>query len=489
MKKALFLAILALSFLSFHKNVSALNTPVVSESPIVSIGVGNGNTPANVGPVHESIYHGDVSVFGTVTDTDIESYHFRVIKDGGSEGHTCTEELGLFSPDNQGYASTTLSKSACGFNYNKSEFITEGFANSLLAIVNTVDLGSFAGEGEYWLVLGAKDLLGNRTNADYTMDSRVKIIVDNTAPVTNGFVTVPGLEGPFTIQTTSTDDHGVAQTDIYSATSDGITCGLFTKTISLAGSNATSSSMAVQWTPEANGTYCVGVSSKDVLGNVEQVKTLSTEIHFQGVTGGNNGTTTATSTPQDNSTTTPPTTGSGSGNGASSGTPDSSSGSSSQSGGGSSGAGANGPIANLFGVQNSGGGGSAISNPVVPNQTPAQGLGPVLSGGIGGDLGVGESDTNSSSSTDANLVLEAKSTPNIKTTNSRVSGASKGAVGGVVTSVVSSTTEVASTTIATSTEQLAQVVSSGSGLGWPWWLLLVLVLVTGGYYFYFYKKD
>lgn len=474
MKKTLYVFVVLVVFLVGFDLAKAENTTVISESPVVSIGLGNGNNPVNNSPTHMGVYHGNISVFGTVSDSDIESYHFRVIKDGGTEGHTCTEELGLFSLDNQGYASSTLGKSACGFNYNKSEFISSGFTNSLLAIVNTVDLGVFNGEGDYWFILGARDQMGNRTNSDYTMDPRVKVIIDNTPPVTNGFVSVPGLEGPFTVQTTATDNHGVAQTNIYSAQSDGITCQAYTQAVSIAGSNATSSSMSVQWTPEVSGTYCVGIASMDIPGNLESVKTLTTEIHFQLPS---TSTTTATTTPVITPTPTPTSTStssnSGSGSSEGSGTPTSSTADNSVSSSGGSGAGSNGPITNSFGVQNFGGSGGSITvnstvNTETPSESNSKGLGPVYRDGIGGDLGVGNEENSDGKLKDKKVLTS--------NTNFQKSNSDKLA-------------NILGTTTSTSSDQLAQVITTGMNLNWLWWIILVVILLVGGYYFYFYSKK
>ena len=150
-------------------------------APLVSIGSGNGNSPANTGPVSNSTYNGELFVYATVSDTDLDSYHFRVIKDGGVDGFTCAGEEALFLPQNQGVASTTLGKEACGFVYNKSVYASPtGFTNSIIATLNTADIIAFSGEGDYWLILGAVDTAGHRTNSNYLNDARVKITVTNT---------------------------------------------------------------------------------------------------------------------------------------------------------------------------------------------------------------------------------------------------------------------------------------------------------------------
>ena len=152
--------------------------------PVVSIGVGNGNIPANTGPTHNAVFNETISVFATVLDTNLENYHFRVIKDGGSQGHNCTASNALFAIENQGYASTTLSKDVCGFNYNQSVYISPtGFTNVLIATLNTADLIAFGGDGDYWLILGALDASGSRAASNYLDDPKVKVTINSTTPV------------------------------------------------------------------------------------------------------------------------------------------------------------------------------------------------------------------------------------------------------------------------------------------------------------------
>lgn len=168
----------------------------VFPSPIVSIGVGNGNSPENTGPIFGNTYNGQVFVYATVSDTDLDNYHFRVIKDGGIDGYTCTGEGALFLPENQGYASTTLNKEACGFVFNQSVYVSPtGFTNSIIATLNTEDIIAYSGEGEYWLILGAIDTAGNRTNSNYLNDPKIKITVSSTTPVVQPAVTSGGGGG------------------------------------------------------------------------------------------------------------------------------------------------------------------------------------------------------------------------------------------------------------------------------------------------------
>lgn len=160
-------------------------TPFLVEAapfPIVSIGVGNGNVPSNTFPAHNSQIDAPFDVYATVVDDSLENYHFRVVKDGGVDGYTCLDSNALFAPENQGYASTTLNREACGFNFNQSIYTTTSFSNSIIATLNPKDLVSFGGFGDYWLIIGARDNDGNRTAVNHLDDARVKISINSLAP-------------------------------------------------------------------------------------------------------------------------------------------------------------------------------------------------------------------------------------------------------------------------------------------------------------------
>ncbi len=456
MKKTLFIAILLLPLTVLATNIEDEQGGSGGEEssgafPVVSIGVGNGNTPENLGPVHNSVFHGDIPVYVTVTDDNIESYHFRVVKDGGLDGHTCTEELALFAEENQGHASTTLSKETCGFSFNKALFITEGISNFFLTMVNTIDLGMFSGEGDYWFILGAKDMDQNRTHLNHLLDPRVKITVDNTAPNTIGSVLVPGLEGPFTVDTTSTDLHGISTTTIYSAISDGLNCQTFNPITSITGNLTNISTSSTQWTPEVSGTYCVGASSIDLPGNIEPIKIIATEIHFTAPF--------VPPTPTSTPTTTPSTVGSGS-----------------TGGGGGGGGGGNGPIVNTFGVS----GGGPITNPTIPNQNGGSGSGQSFAGGIGGDGTTLDTDnlSDSSQSSGQSQGIVGGSSSNLTGDN--------GSFANIAFASESLETSTSTDEIGTSEDQLAQVGSSGINLNWLWLLILAILIGTG---YYIYQKD
>ena len=123
------------------------NAAPIQTAPIVSIGVDNGNMPLNSGPVHGGEYQGLVPVYATVTDNHLQTYHFRVIKDGAAQGHTCND---LFASENQGYASSTLGRDACGFAFNQSVYTftsPAGFTNKLIATLDTQQLAVYGGYG------------------------------------------------------------------------------------------------------------------------------------------------------------------------------------------------------------------------------------------------------------------------------------------------------------------------------------------------------
>lgn len=188
MKKYTFLFILI--FVSGFQGVYAHegHEHNASTSPTVSIGVGNNNIPENSEPIHNSIYTvGDeITIFATVSDDDLDNYHFRIIKDGSIDGYTCEEEGALFAVENQGYASTTLGKDACGFVYNQSVYVEPmGFTNKLISIISAKDLIEYSGEGDYWLIIGARDVEGNRSNSNYLNDTRIKITLLNSTQTTD----------------------------------------------------------------------------------------------------------------------------------------------------------------------------------------------------------------------------------------------------------------------------------------------------------------
>ncbi len=228
------LSIIVLNAFAFAPFVQA----AIGSAPVVSIGVGNGNTPANSGPTHLGVYNGTVSVHATLTDADndLETYHFRVIKDGGSEGDTCSWTDTLSNPENQGYASSTLGKSACGFVFNQSVLMSAtGFTNGIIASLNTADLSAFAGDGTYTLILGARDFARNRSEVDYLQDKRVSIIVDSTV-VTPPTPVTPPTEGSTGGSTTGGTSTGGARSgtrrDISVLSSTGQVAGAATSAFS-----------------------------------------------------------------------------------------------------------------------------------------------------------------------------------------------------------------------------------------------------------------
>lgn len=440
MKKSLFIAILLLTFSLLTgeaKAQEATSTPDVA--PIVSIGIGNGNSPENTGPTHMGVFHGLVPVFATVTDDDLLGYHFRIVKDGGIDGYTCLEELALYAEENQGYASTTLSKEACGFNFNQSVFIAESFINQIIATLSTMDLGAFSGDGDYWFILGANDNSGNRTHENYLLDPRVMITVDNTPPVTYGSVAVTSINGPFTIDTTSTDTHGVASTTLLSATSDGVTCSAFSPIVTLDGSMGVTSTSTYSWMPESTGTYCLSLYSTDTLGNVEMEKTIATGVNFEKLPEPE----VVPPSPEPTPTPAP------------------------ASGGG--GGGGNGPIAGSFGAQNVSGATFSFNPP-----SPSPSTGPSTeSNTSNSNSGQGSVSGNSNNQTGNNIALST-------------AGSDNGPVSSVtVVSSDENSIEVVSEEEVEEQNQLAAAVLSGFNLNWLW-LLLALAIVLG---YYLYNKK
>lgn len=140
-------------------------------APTVSIGVGNDNTPSNEGPAHESTVIGTFDVFGTAKDdnNDLSGWHFRIVREGESFGHSCGEALS--SPENQGFG-------GCGYVYNRTVSVEVGADILDNDIIETID-STLLADGRYYLILGAIDKEGNRTNADWTQDPFVIINIDN----------------------------------------------------------------------------------------------------------------------------------------------------------------------------------------------------------------------------------------------------------------------------------------------------------------------
>lgn len=137
-------------------------------SPIVSVGNGNGNTPANDGPGHEAVVSSEFDVYATISDEHPASYHFRIIGVESSEVIGCEN---IFAAENQGFG-------GCRFAYNQAQATTTSLSNGVIATIDPAQLG----DGEYWLILGATDRNNQRTDGSYLEDARIKIIVDTTVP-------------------------------------------------------------------------------------------------------------------------------------------------------------------------------------------------------------------------------------------------------------------------------------------------------------------
>ncbi|HSV95053.1 MAG TPA: fibronectin type III domain-containing protein [Spirochaetia bacterium] len=145
------------------------NVSLDTTSPVISIGNGNGNF--NTGPIDNKRYSGLIDVYASLSDPNLKNYHFRIIKDGSADSHTCGNSLA--DSTNQGYGK-------CGYIYNQVTSQTSDLDNSI--ITPLLDTTQFGGDGTYWLILGAIDTLGNRGKPNYLDDPRIKIVVDNTAP-------------------------------------------------------------------------------------------------------------------------------------------------------------------------------------------------------------------------------------------------------------------------------------------------------------------
>lgn len=152
-------------------------------SPIVSIGNGNGQEPANTSPAHEEIVDtGFVPVFASVIDDNIEHYHYRVIPDGYSETDM---KLNGADPYMNGYC-PDQDYTDC-YPYSEVVSLTDSIIDEKIGLYNAggMDDGlntSLLADGDYWLVIGARDQSGNRTAVDYLEDPRIKIIVSNSGP-------------------------------------------------------------------------------------------------------------------------------------------------------------------------------------------------------------------------------------------------------------------------------------------------------------------
>ncbi len=269
-KSTVILSTLTIMCAVFSFVAAAPVAEATSAAPIVSIGVGNGNVPANLGPVHGNVYNGDIAVYATVDDTDLQNYHFRVIKDGGVQGHSCSD---LFAPISQGYASTTLGKTACGFNFNQSVYLSSGFTDTLIATLHTSDLAAFGGDGDYWLIIGALDEDGNRSSSDYLTDPKIKITIDSSATSTNP---VPPVTPPTTPAPSTGSSNGSAPQTSAGGTISGVTGGT-------SGTTTTSA-------PKVSSTGSSNTRIASAFPGANVLSTLDTETGLEA------GTTTATST-------------------------------------------------------------------------------------------------------------------------------------------------------------------------------------------------
>lgn len=152
--------------------------------PTLSVGFGNGNSPANTGPEHGAVEHTPFPVYASFQDQFPAGFHLRVVKDGGNQGHSCGASLG--DESNQGY-------DKCGYVFNMVVSTTTSFTDQLLT---TLDPAQFPGDGDYWIIIGAIDQAGNRTAADYLNDPKVKVTIDTSVPADTTAPEVPTLLSP-----------------------------------------------------------------------------------------------------------------------------------------------------------------------------------------------------------------------------------------------------------------------------------------------------
>jgi hypothetical protein len=198
----------------------------------------------------------------------------------------------------------------------------------------------------------------------------------------------------------------------------------------------------------------VGVASEDLPGNLEAVKTLTTEIHFESLT--SIPTSTPTTTPETTPTPTP------------NPEPPQTSGSGSPGGNSSGGAGGNGPIANSFGAIGNG----PITNPVIPGQNNVN----TFFGGIGGDGSELDLVLNNSNQT---------SGPNSTDSGAQSESGTLSYGATIAEASTDSGIDLSSTSISsTSLENLALAgLTEGFDFNWLWLLILAIIL-SGGYYLY-----
>lgn len=265
--------IIAISLLTsfFPSLTSAHEGHVHSEehdttTPVVSIGSGNSNIPRNIGPAHDSFVRGSFPVYATIMEeTALDNYHFRVVKEGESEGYSDSCNETFDDPENFGYGK-------CGYIFHMHQYADTPFTNKKIADLDTLQ---FTGDGKYFLIIGALDQALNRTNSNFLLDPRVAIIVDNTAPTS--VLSTPTENSEITansifISGTTTDANRTASTTIEFAnySTENSSCGEYSHVTTL--NNSTLSrefAWSHIWTPENSGVYCIKAHGEDSVGNKE----------------------------------------------------------------------------------------------------------------------------------------------------------------------------------------------------------------------------
>lgn len=139
----------------------------------------------------------------------------------------------------------------------------------------TKNVGAGQPNSHFWWRVKARDVASNW--GDWS-ESR-ELIIDNDAPVST--ITAPTGPGYFnstiTIAGNTTDNVGLDSVELFSAPYTD-TCGIYTSiyTTSLSG---TSNGWSYDWTPSAEGDYCIMAAGTDLAGNIESSAVVSNIIY------------------------------------------------------------------------------------------------------------------------------------------------------------------------------------------------------------------
>lgn len=181
-------------------NASAYSTvrsfSIDRTAPMVSVGAGNNggngtrknsdslpepivNAPSNTSPVYDSVVIGTIPVYATASDPHMMRYHFRIIKDGETENGKDPMNGNGYAKG--GYVFTTVINENLGFD-SRIDF------DPTTAGVQDLDTSRLP-NGTYWLIIGARDTLGQRNAPNADQDPRIKITVNDGVPPTISSVT------------------------------------------------------------------------------------------------------------------------------------------------------------------------------------------------------------------------------------------------------------------------------------------------------------